>query len=74
MKKSYGAQPVLRGISLAQNRGEAIVIIGPSGCGKSTFLRCLNQLEAIDSGEITIAGITFTVAILAAPITPHRSF
>jgi ABC-type polar amino acid transport system ATPase subunit len=59
LKKSYGAQPVLHGISLTQNRGEAIVIIGPSGCGKSTFLRCLNQLEPIDSGRITIAGITF---------------
>jgi polar amino acid transport system ATP-binding protein len=59
LKKSYGQQPVLHGISLSQNRGEAVVIIGPSGCGKSTFLRCLNQLETIDSGEITIGGITF---------------
>jgi polar amino acid transport system ATP-binding protein len=57
--KSYGTQRVLHGISHAQQKGEAIVIIGPSGCGKSTFLRCLNQLETIDSGRITIAGITF---------------
>jgi len=57
--KSYGTQRVLHGISHAQQKGEAVVIIGPSGCGKSTFLRCLNQLEAIDSGKITIAGITF---------------
>ena len=62
LKKSYGAHPVLHGISLAQNRGEAVVIIGPSGCGKSTFLRCLNQLEPIDSGRITIAGITLEAA------------
>lgn len=56
--KSYRNQRVLHGISMKQERGEAVVIIGPSGCGKSTFLRCLNQLEPIDSGQITIAGIT----------------
>jgi polar amino acid transport system ATP-binding protein len=57
--KSYRGHPVLHGISVEQPRGEALVIIGPSGCGKSTFLRCLNQLEPIDSGLIRIAGITF---------------
>lgn len=57
--KSYRGQRVLHGISIEQQRGEAVVIIGPSGCGKSTFLRCLNQLEPIDSGHITIAGLTF---------------
>jgi polar amino acid transport system ATP-binding protein len=38
-------------------KGEVVVIIGPSGSGKSTFLRCLNRLEEIDSGEIMIDGI-----------------
>ena len=38
-------------------KGEVVVIIGPSGSGKSTFLRCLNRLEDIDSGEITIDGV-----------------
>ena len=57
--KSYRGRRVLHGISVEQQRGEAVVIIGPSGCGKSTFLRCLNQLEPIDSGQITIAGLTF---------------
>jgi polar amino acid transport system ATP-binding protein len=38
-------------------RGEVVVIIGPSGSGKSTFLRCLNRLEDIDSGEILIDGV-----------------
>jgi polar amino acid transport system ATP-binding protein len=38
-------------------RGEVVVIIGPSGSGKSTFLRCLNRLEEIDSGEIVIDGV-----------------
>jgi len=57
--KSYGTNRVLHGISLSQERGQAIVLIGPSGCGKSTFLRCLNQMEDIDSGRISIAGLTF---------------
>jgi polar amino acid transport system ATP-binding protein len=39
------------------HRGEVVVVIGPSGSGKSTFLRCLNGLEAIDSGTIVIDGI-----------------
>ncbi len=39
------------------HRGEVVVVIGPSGAGKSTFLRCLNGLEAIDSGAIVIDGI-----------------
>jgi polar amino acid transport system ATP-binding protein len=39
------------------DRGEVVVIIGPSGSGKSTFLRCLNQLEEIDSGDILIDGV-----------------
>jgi len=38
-------------------KGEVVVIIGPSGSGKSTFLRCLNRLEVIDSGEIIIDGV-----------------
>lgn len=55
--KSYdGNTPVLNGISFEIKRGEVVVIIGPSGCGKSTFLRCLNKLESIDSGEIRFDG------------------
>lgn len=59
LKKSYGPHTVLRGITMSQPKGEAAVIIGPSGCGKSTFLRCLNQLETIDSGKVTVSDITF---------------
>ena len=56
--KSYNSVRVLHGIDHAQARGETVVFIGPSGCGKSTFLRCLNQLETVDSGRITIDGLT----------------
>ena len=54
--KNFGKLCVLKGIDLAVEKGDIIAIIGPSGSGKSTFLRCLNNLEAIDGGEITIGG------------------
>jgi polar amino acid transport system ATP-binding protein len=42
--------------STSVEKGEVVVVIGPSGSGKSTFLRCLNRLEEVDSGEIIIDG------------------
>ncbi|WP_031515079.1 amino acid ABC transporter ATP-binding protein [Desulfofalx alkaliphila] len=54
--KSFGSLEVLKDVSLTVNQGEVVVIIGPSGSGKSTFLRCLNYLETIDRGYITIDG------------------
>lgn len=54
VEKSFGATKVLQGISGYVDRGEALSVIGSSGCGKSTLLRCLNRLETIDRGEITV--------------------
>ena len=54
--KSYGANQVLKGISLAVKRGEVMCLIGPSGSGKSTFLRCINHLEKINGGKIYVNG------------------
>lgn len=54
--KSYGKNEVLKGISLDVEEGEVVVMIGPSGSGKSTFLRSLNKLEEINSGQIKING------------------
>lgn len=54
--KSFGANMVLRDISLTLQQGEVVAVIGPSGSGKSTFLRCLNHLETIDRGSIFIEG------------------
>ena len=54
--KAFGGNEVLRGVSLDLLRGEVVAVIGPSGSGKSTFLRCLNHLETIDSGSVTVEG------------------
>lgn len=56
LKKRYGSLEVLKDISVEVTEGEVLCIIGPSGSGKSTFLRCLNGLEEIQSGSITILG------------------
>src|SRR3712207_4273500 len=56
VRKSFGDNLVLDGIDLTIDRGEVIVIAGPSGSGKSTMLRCINGLEAIDSGDVRFDG------------------
>jgi glutamine transport system ATP-binding protein len=60
LKKSFGDLNVLKDVSITVGRGEVLSIIGPSGSGKSTFLRCLNALEAPDSGTIEINGNLIT--------------
>jgi len=52
--KSFGALPVLQGVSLRVERGSVVAIIGPSGSGKSTLLRCINLLEEPDRGHIRV--------------------
>ena len=56
LRKSFGHNEVLKGISVDIYEGEVVCVIGPSGSGKSTFLRCLNRLENATAGEITIDG------------------
>lgn len=56
LKKKYGNLEVLKDISINIKEGEVLCIIGPSGSGKSTFLRCLNALEEINEGEVSILG------------------
>jgi putative glutamine transport system ATP-binding protein len=57
VEKHYGNFHVLKDINLQVNQGEVVVIIGPSGSGKSTLLRCINRLETITSGELTVNSV-----------------
>jgi polar amino acid transport system ATP-binding protein len=56
VKKRFGDNEVLKGITMTVEKGEVIAIIGKSGSGKSTLLRCINGLETIDEGNINVAG------------------
>jgi glutamate transport system ATP-binding protein len=57
VNKSFGDLHVLKDVDLTVDRGEVVVVIGPSGSGKSTLCRCINRLEPVDSGRITIDGV-----------------
>jgi len=56
LRKSYGANEVLKSVDLQVARGEVTCLIGPSGSGKSTLLRCINQLEKHDAGILRVDG------------------
>ncbi|WP_051966678.1 amino acid ABC transporter ATP-binding protein [Kitasatospora mediocidica] len=56
VRKSYGLVEVLKGIDLEVQQGEVFCLIGPSGSGKSTFLRCINHLEKVSGGRLSVDG------------------
>ncbi|WP_287932680.1 amino acid ABC transporter ATP-binding protein [Arthrobacter sp.] len=60
LKKSFGTNEVLKGLDVDVAEGEVVCVIGPSGSGKSTFLRCLNKLEDITGGTVTVDGFDLT--------------
>lgn len=68
LEKKFGDLTVLKDISFDINDGEIISIIGSSGSGKSTLLRCMNQLETITSGTITIDGKTLVETKNGVPV------
>jgi putative glutamine transport system ATP-binding protein len=70
VNKYFGDHHVLKDISLTVQQGEKIVIIGPSGSGKSTLIRCINQLEKVNSGSVLIDGVD--IAEPKAPIQKIR--
>lgn len=55
--KSFGKQPVLKGVNIKIEKGDVTVILGPSGSGKTTLLRCINFLERADEGEIILGDL-----------------
>jgi glutamine transport system ATP-binding protein len=60
LEKSFGSHKVLKGINVAVQPQEVVVVIGPSGSGKSTLLRCINLLETITAGQVLIEGVDIT--------------
>ena len=58
VNKFYGDFHVLKDINLTINKSEVVVVIGPSGSGKSTLLRCINRLETISNGGLTVNNIS----------------
>lgn len=56
LHKTYGRQPVLRGLDMTVRAGEVVALLGRSGSGKSTLLRCINHLESWDSGLVRVGG------------------
>ena len=60
LRKRFGDNEVLKGITTSFHQGEVVAIIGPSGCGKSTFLRSINLLEQPTQGKIYIDGVDIT--------------
>lgn len=69
VRKNYGGNEILKGVSLDVERGQVKAILGPSGSGKSTLLRLIALLEPIDSGRITFKGDVLTEV---APGSHHR--
>jgi polar amino acid transport system ATP-binding protein len=60
VSKWYGRHQVLQDITLRIERGEVVVVCGPSGSGKSTLLRCIPRLETVQSGQISVDGVSVT--------------
>lgn len=60
LRKSFGANEVLKGLDVEISEGEVVCVIGPSGSGKSTFLRCLNKLDEHSAGTVIIDGFNLS--------------
>ena len=72
VRKSFGGEEVLRGVSLTVLEHQATVLIGASGSGKSTLLRCVNLLETVDDGVIELDGIEITDPTIDADTVRRR--
>ncbi len=73
LKKSYGKELVLKGVSLIAEDHDVVTIIGSSGSGKSTLLRCINLLETPDAGEIRIKDELIDASLYKKKITSTKT-
>ena len=70
--KRFGENYAVKNVSFSVNKGEVLAIIGSSGSGKSTVLRCINQLEKIDGGNIKICGEPMTEEVKTTNNLPKK--
>jgi ABC-type polar amino acid transport system ATPase subunit len=70
LRKRYGRNEVLRGVSFGVHRGDVKAVLGPSGSGKSTMLRCLALLEPVDAGEVRLEARRIGVRELRGRLIP----
>lgn len=66
LTKRFDNNEILKGVSLAVDKGEVVCIIGPSGSGKTTFLRCLNLLEQPDEGSYALGRRYAATSVISA--------
>ncbi len=72
IQKSFGAGPVVDGISFDVRQGELLTLLGPSGCGKTTTLRLIAGLESLDQGEIALNGHTLSNPAKHIAVPPEK--
>ncbi|MDQ8202477.1 ABC transporter ATP-binding protein [Pelagicoccus sp. SDUM812003] len=60
MSKSFGPRNLFRNVDLSLQSGERLALLGPSGAGKSTLLHCISGVTPLDSGSVTLAGLTLS--------------
>ena len=70
IKKEFNDRVVVDGVSLDVDEGDLVALIGPSGCGKSTLLRCINGLESVDDGRVSV----LKTHLESPDVLGHREF
>src|SRR5918992_1300879 len=72
LRKAFGRETAVEGVSFAVDKGEILTLLGPSGCGKTTTLRCIAGLEQPDAGAIVMDGETMTSVTPPVFVPPER--